>query len=54
MGAPKPALNTRFLLGRVLPVYPRAGHLGRAVLTANGAEWKAGLGILRRRAGLGA
>lgn len=40
VGAPRPALTTRFLGERVLPAYQRAGHRVRAVLTDNGPEWK--------------
>lgn len=52
VGAPKPALTTRFLLERVLPVYRRAGHRVRAVLTDNGAEWKAGFGAACQALGI--
>lgn len=42
VGAPRAALTARFLTERVLPVYRRAGHRVRAVLTDNGGEWGRG------------
>ncbi len=38
-GTPQPAFAARFLTERVLPVYQRAGHPVRAVLTDGGPEW---------------
>lgn len=40
VGAPRPERTQAFLVERVLPVYRRAGHRVRAVLTDNGPEWK--------------
>ncbi|HEV2112453.1 MAG TPA: helix-turn-helix domain-containing protein [Gammaproteobacteria bacterium] len=55
-GHPTNAAAARFLLERVLPVYRRAGHRVRAVLTDGGPEWRVafdaacrGVGVEHRR-----
>lgn len=51
-GAPSAALAARFLAERVVPVYRRAGHRVRAVLSDGGPEWKVAFGAACRRAGI--
>ena len=51
-GSPTAARAARFLTERVLPVYRRAGHRVRAVLTDGGPEWKAAFRAACRTAGL--
>lgn len=51
-GTPRPALAAQFLAERVLPVYRRAGHRVRAVLTDRGIEWRGVFADACRTAGL--
>ena len=51
-GTPRPRDTARFLAERVLPLYRRAGHRMRAVLTDGGLEWREPFGATCRAAGI--
>jgi transposase InsO family protein len=51
-GAPRAPQAAAFLTERVLPVYPRAGHGVRAVLTDGGREWRGAFDAACRVAGI--
>jgi transposase InsO family protein len=51
-GAPRGPQAAAFLLERVLPVYRRAGHVVRAVLTDGGMEWRGAFDAACRAAGI--
>jgi transposase InsO family protein len=51
-GTPRPAVGAAFLAERVLPIYRRAGHPVRAVLTDQGIEWRGAFDAACRTAGI--